>query len=77
MCNVFQRHSKYKDWASDARRAAKMVFRALGHVGSVEQSFALLLLSGQYLSVTIPAKLHLLFSFLFFAPRIGTNPWDA
>lgn len=48
MCKVFQRGGKTKDWASDARRAAKMVFYPLENAGAVEQTFALLLLSGQY-----------------------------
>ncbi|SMQ49378.1 unnamed protein product [Zymoseptoria tritici ST99CH_3D7] len=45
MCKVFQRGGKTKDWASDARRAAKMVFYPLENAGAVEQTFALLLLS--------------------------------
>lgn len=48
MCDAFQRRGKARDWASDGRKAAKMVFGALQALGTIEQSFALVLVGGTY-----------------------------
>ncbi|KAK5166025.1 uncharacterized protein LTR77_008286 [Saxophila tyrrhenica] len=45
MSQIFQRRGKTRDWASDGRKAAKMVFGALAGLTKVDKSFAFLLLS--------------------------------
>ena len=47
MADVLQRRGKTKDWASDGRKAAKMVFGALQEANTAEKTFALILLGGQ------------------------------
>jgi hypothetical protein len=41
------RRTRYKDWASDGRKAARMAFGALAPLSAVSRSFALLALAGK------------------------------
>ena len=46
MSEQSNRRAKAKDWASDGRRAAGMVFGALNDMSAASRSFAILLLAG-------------------------------
>lgn len=46
MAEVLRRRTKAKDWASDGRRAARMVLDTLQPVSTCARSFAVILLGG-------------------------------
>ena len=48
MAELLNRRAKAKDWASDGRRAAGMIFGAIAAMSTAEKSFALLLLAGKF-----------------------------
>ena len=47
MAELSNRRAKTKDWASDGRRAAGMVFGSITNLSTAAQSFALLILAGR------------------------------
>lgn len=53
MAEISSRRARSKDWASDGRKAAGMVFGIITNLSTAAQSFALLILSGKYLSSTM------------------------
>ena len=48
MAKLLNRRAKAKDWASDGRRAAGMVFGAIAATSAAGKSSALLLLAGKF-----------------------------
>ena len=48
MAELLNRRAKAKDWASDGRRAAGMIFGAIAAMSTAEKSFALFLLTGKH-----------------------------
>lgn len=47
MSRVSNRRARSKDWASDGRKAAGMVFGAIAPLSTMARSFALLVLAGK------------------------------
>jgi hypothetical protein len=47
MSKQSDRHATAKDWASDGRRAAAMVFGSLSELGVASKSLAIFLLAGE------------------------------
>jgi hypothetical protein len=49
MAEISNRRARAKDWASDGRKAAGMVFGSIANLSIAAQSFALLVLAGECL----------------------------